>query len=63
MSKYVIYYNTRQHMYRELAHAWKSWADTADLSEVQQIGMSFFFKHIGRRFGLIQEFREIGVIQ
>lgn len=63
MSKYVIYYNTRQHMYRELASAWKSWADGSSISETQRLGMSFFFKHIGKRFGLIQEFREIGVIQ
>ena len=63
MSKYVIYYNTRQHMYRELAHAWKSWSECEQLQEQQIKGMSLFFRHIGKRFGLIQEFREIGVIQ
>ena len=62
MSKYVIYYNTRQYMYRELATKWKAWADTSDLSESQQRGMSLFFRHIGKRFGLINEFKEIGVI-
>ena len=62
MSNYVIYYNTRQHMYRELATKWKAWADGSGISETQRIGMSFFFQHIGKRFGLIEEFRKIGVI-
>ena len=62
MSKYVIYYNTRQHMYRSLAQQWKAWADEATLTESQLRGMSLFFKHIGKRFGLITEFKEIGVI-
>ena len=63
MSKYVIYYITRQDMYRKLAAQWKTWADTSKISESQQRGMSLFFRHIGKRFGLIQEFKEIGVIK
>lgn len=62
MSRYVIYYNTRQHMYRELARNWKAWADSTDLAEAQQMGMSIFFRYIGKRFGLINEFKDIGVI-
>lgn len=62
MSKYVIYYNTRQHMYRSLATQWKAWAEGTQLSESQLRGMSLFFKHIGTRFGLIKEFKDIGVI-
>lgn len=62
MSKYTTYYDTRQEMYRKLAETWKSWADGSELSESQQRGMSLFFRHIGRRFGLINEFKEIGVI-
>ena len=62
MSKYVIYYSTRQHMYRELARNWKAWADSTDLEEKQTKGMALFFKHIGKRFGLITEFKTIGVI-
>lgn len=62
MSNYVIYYNTRQDMYRKLAVHWKAWAETSDLSENQQKGMSLFFWHLGRRFSLIQAFKEIGVI-
>ena len=62
MSRYTIYYSTRQDMYRKLAQQWKNWADEADLSAEQLRGMSLFFKHTGTRFGLIEEFREIGVI-
>lgn len=62
MSKYTIYYNTRQQMFRELAIAWKSWADGTYLPESQIRGMSLFFQQIGRRFGLITAFKDIGVI-
>ena len=62
MSKYVIYYNARQDMYRKLATYWKAWADDSQISETQRIGMGFFFRHIGKRFGLITEFKDIGVI-
>ena len=62
MSRYVIYYNARQDMYRQLAVQWKAWADTSDLSESQLRGMSLFFRHIGKRFGLINEFKSVGVI-
>ena len=62
MSKYVIYYSSRQDMYRKLAQHWKAWADASNISETQRTGMSFFFRHIGKRFGLIKEFEEIGVI-
>lgn len=62
MSKYVIYYSTRQYMYRTLAAQWKAWAEGSELSETQRLGMSLFFRHIGKRFGLINEFKEIGVI-
>jgi hypothetical protein len=49
-------------MYKKLAVQWKLWADQADLSESQVRGMSLFFRQIGKRFGLINEFKEIGVI-
>ena len=62
MSKYVIYYSTRQYMYRTFAAQWKAWAEGSELSETQRLGMSLFFRHIGKRFGLINEFKEIGVI-
>lgn len=62
MSKYVIYYNTRKHMYRSMAESWKAWADDSQIPEIQRLGMGFFFKHIGKRFGLINEFKDIGVI-
>ena len=63
MSKYTIYYNSRQLMYKRMAESWKAWADSVDyLEEDQSKGMSLFFQHIGKRFGLINEFKNIGVI-
>lgn len=62
MSKYTIYYSTRQDMYRKLATRWKAWADERSLSPEQVRGMVLFFQHIGKRFGLLTEFKEIGVI-
>ena len=62
MSKYTTYYNSRQKEFKALASQWKSWSEDANLTETQIKGMELFFKHIGKRFGLIQEFRDIGVI-
>lgn len=62
MSKYTIYYSTRQIMYLDLARAWKSWSDGEYLPDPQIKGMSIFFRHIGKRFGLIKAFKRIGVI-
>lgn len=62
MSKYVIYYGTRKEMYRDMATRWSKWATTSNLTEDQIRGVSMFFRSIATRFGLIREFREIGVI-
>lgn len=62
MSKYTTYYTTRKDIYKKFAESWKAWASTADLTEEQERGMSIFFKCLGKRFGLINEFKNIGVI-
>lgn len=62
MSKYVVYYSCRKSMYRDLATRWAKWSATSNLTEEQLRGVSMFFKAIAVRFGLIKEFREIGVI-
>ena len=62
MSKYTCYYSTRKEMYRDMAVRWKRWADTVELSEQELRGVSKFFNDIAIRFGLISEFKEIGVI-
>lgn len=62
MSRYVIYYSGRKEMYRELAEKWSKWAATAELSDLELVGISKFFSTIARRFGLIKEFKNIGVI-
>jgi hypothetical protein len=62
MSKYVVYYSGRKEMYRDMVTRWSKWAKTANLTAEQRRGIALFFKSIGRRFGLINEFRDIGVI-
>lgn len=62
MSKYVIYYSCRKEMYRELAQRWQRWSTTTNLTDDQIRGVAMFFKTIAVRFGLIKEFRELGII-
>jgi hypothetical protein len=62
MSRYVVYYSVRKEMYREMAERWKRWSSTMNLTEAETYGVSLFFYQIARRFGLISEFRELGVI-
>lgn len=62
MSRYVVYYSVRKEMYREMVERWKRWSENTNLTEDQRSGMSLFFYQIARRFGLVTEFRELGVI-
>lgn len=62
MSKYVCYYSSRKGFYRELAAKWSRWSKTVELTEFESAGISKFFKQIAKRFGLITEFREMGII-
>lgn len=62
MSKYVVYYSSRKEMYRNMAERWARWSKTVSLTTDEIRGVSKFFKDIAVRFGLIKEFREIGII-
>lgn len=62
MSKYIIYYNKNQKAYRELAERWAKWAKSVQLTPDEVKGTSKFFNDIAIRFGLVREFRELGVI-
>lgn len=62
MSNYVRYYNNRKDFYKTFATRWSNWAATAELSTTQVEGMTKFFKPIAKRFGLVQEFQELGVL-
>jgi hypothetical protein len=62
MSNYVRYYNKNQRAYKELAERWAKWAKTVKLTPDEIRGTAKFFKDIAVRFGLVKEFREIGVI-
>lgn len=62
MSKYTMYYTSKQKQYKDFATNWAKFTSTMDLTERQRRGMALFFKPIAKRFGLVQEFRDIGVI-
>ena len=62
MSKYTTYYNSRQQQYKDFAINWAKVTSSMELTERQRRGMALFFKPIARRFGLVKEFRDIGVI-
>ncbi len=62
MSKYVRYYNTRQNAYRTLATMCANWVESAHPTKAELEGVTKFFTHIGKRFGLISEFKKLGII-
>ena len=62
MSKYTMYYKTRQNTYRDLAVKWHRWSVDADLTFAELDGIAKFFYPIAKRFGLIKEFKDIGII-
>jgi hypothetical protein len=62
MSRYVVYYSGRKEMYRDMAERWTRWSKSVTLTPDEIRGTSKFFHDIAVRFGLINEFREIGVI-
>jgi hypothetical protein len=57
-----MYYKTKQDTYRGLAIKWHNWAATADLTSYEIEGIYKFFYPLARRFGLIREFKEIGIL-
>lgn len=63
MSRYTTYYNLKRIQYLEFARQWSTWAATANLSDVEAAGMRKFFKSLAMRFGLVTEFRDLGVIE
>lgn len=62
MSKYTMYYTSKQQQYKDFATNWAKLTASMELTERQRKGMALFFKPIARRFGLIQKFKDIGVI-
>ncbi len=62
MSKYTTYYNERQQMFREFAANWARATEHLDLTDLQRVGMALFFRPFARRFGLVKEFKRLGVL-
>ena len=63
MSKYTSYYNRKQSQYKSFAASWVKLTSEMSFTEKQRKGMALFFKPIARRFGLIREFRNVGIIK
>jgi hypothetical protein len=49
-------------MYKDLAINWSKFAEYIELTDYQRKGMALFFKPIARRFGLVKDFKNIGVL-
>lgn len=63
MSPYTKYYNKYKLLYRTVAKRWKEWADDYPLlTEEEKRGMKLYFRSIAIRFGLVTEFRHLGLI-
>lgn len=58
MSKYVEYYNTYKEVYRNVA---KRLVKVAEENEFLKLN-SVAFRPIGVRFGLIKEFKKMGIL-
>ena len=62
MSNYVRYYKSRQAAYRELGVLWAKWARTANLTVIEKVGIARYFMRLAVRFGLIKEYKRLGII-
>jgi hypothetical protein len=49
-------------MYKDLATNWVKFTENVELTDYQHKGMALFFKPIARRFGLVKEFKDVGVL-
>jgi hypothetical protein len=57
-----MYYMMKQQEYRDFATNWAKFTSNMELTERQRRGMALFFKPIAKRFGLVKDFKDIGVI-
>ncbi len=62
MSKYVQYYNDRQDACRTLVTQYMNWLESENMEPQELPEVVGFFTKVAKRFGLIREFRQRGVI-
>lgn len=62
MSYYVSYYNANRKLYKTLAECWVERANSSCLSQAERDSVTKFFRKKATRFGLVQDFRRIGVL-
>jgi hypothetical protein len=53
---------TTKEQARDYAIEWQQWAGDIDLSYMEIVEWSIFFEDLAQRFGLIEEFKENGII-
>ena len=58
----MLYYSVHKDAYRDFAVKWAKWSETAKLTPTETEGIAKFFLPVGKRFGLIKEFRQLGII-
>lgn len=62
MSKYTMYYNKNKKLYLNFANSFTNLVNTSAIPEENKRGLKLFFRPIARRFGLITEFKDLGVL-
>lgn len=62
MSYYTEYYNKNRSLYLTLAKCWVNQTNLTRVTDEDKLTISKFFLKKAIRFGLVQEFRSLGII-
>lgn len=62
MSYYTEYYNKNRSLYLTLAECWVNQTNLTRVTDEDKLTISKFFLKKAIRFGLVQEFRSLGII-
>ena len=62
MSYYTEYYNKNRSLYLTLAECWVNQTNFTRVTDEDKLTISKFFLKKAIRFGLVQEFRSLGII-
>lgn len=55
-------YSEKKAYWRRAAHDWQDWSATVNLSNEALLFFQAIFESIGRRYGLLREYRQDGII-
>lgn len=62
MSYYTEYYNKNRSLYLTLAECWVNQTNLTRVTDEDKLTISKFFLKKAIRFGLVQEFKSLGII-